>query len=201
MSRYTEGIQARTTFQFIKGFFPRLNGFIKFSIIAAVAKLNGAHLGRNVTILWSLALKANANLTIGDNTAVQTSAIDLRAPVRIGSNVIIGQGVEIITASHNIDSVDWEVKYYGIDIHDFSWIATKCLILPSCRVIERGAVCAAGAVVASDVPAMAVFAGNPACYLRSRKTVHSDLCVQSLRGNDFVRYVTEFLSCKNNTKD
>ncbi len=58
----------------------------------------------------SLAKKANKNLTIGSHTSIQTDKIDTRSPVSIGSHVIIGQGTEIITTSHDINSVDWEHK-------------------------------------------------------------------------------------------
>lgn len=49
----------------------------------------------------SLARCANSNLTIGNHVSIQTDKIDLRAPVTIGSHVIIGSETEIITNSHN----------------------------------------------------------------------------------------------------
>ena len=106
----------------------------------------------------------------------------------IGNHVIIGSGVEIITCSHNVDSIDWEHKSYGIEIEDYCWIATNVLVLPSCRKIGYGAVCAAGSVMVKNVESMAIMTGNPARLLRKRTTVHSDLCVESMLGNDFVAY-------------
>lgn len=52
----------------------------------------------------SLARKANRNLIIGNHVSIQTDKIDLRSPIQIGNNVIIGYNTEIITTSHNIDS-------------------------------------------------------------------------------------------------
>src|SRR5699024_9936303 len=101
------------------------------------------------------------------------------------NHVIIGKNVEIITTSHNIDSSEWELKYYGIEIDDYVWIATNATILPSCKKIGKGAVVAAGSVVVKDVPEMAVVSGNPAEVIKYRKKVHSDLCVESLLGGDF----------------
>lgn len=127
-------------------------------------------------------------MRIGDHTSIQTCSIDTRSPVNVGNHVIIGQGVKIITTSHNIDSTEWEHKYYGITIDDYAWIATDTLILPSCRSIGYGAVIAAGSVVVKDVPSMAVVSGNPATIIKTRKCVHSDLCVESLLGGDYLAY-------------
>lgn len=69
-----------------------------------------------------LAKKANKNLTIGDHVLIDTANIDLRSLVIVGNNVIIGNDVTILTTSHNIDSVEWETKCYGIEIGDYVWI-------------------------------------------------------------------------------
>lgn len=39
---------------------------------------------------------------------------------------------------------------------------------------------------------MAIVSGNPAKILRNRETVHSDLCVESLLGNDFMTYINVY---------
>lgn len=57
-----------------------------------------------------------------------------------------------------------------------------------CRHIGRGAVIGAGAVVAKDVPPMAVVVGNPAKIIRYRKCVHDSLVVESMLGGDFEKY-------------
>lgn len=107
-----------------------------------IARKRGAKIGEGVIMSIKFAKRANKNLTIGNHTSIQTDKIDLRSPVKIGNNVIIGYGTEIITTSHNIDSFDWEHKYYGITIEDYAWIPTNVLILHSCREIGYGAVLA-----------------------------------------------------------
>lgn len=136
----------------------------------------------------SLARKANQNLTIGDHVSIQTDKIDMRSPVRIGNHVIIGSNTEIITTSHNIDSPEWEHKYYGIVIEDYAWLPTNILILPSCRRIGYGAVVGSGSVVVKDVDSMSVVGGNPAKEFKKRKCVHTDLVVESLLGGDYEAY-------------
>lgn len=185
---YKKGIQGRTKFQYLKGLVPRFISYLRNSYIVHLARKRGAIVGDCVTMPYKLAKKANANLIIGNNTSIQTERIDLRSKVEIGSYVIIGSDVEIITVSHNVDSTDWEHKTYGIIIEDYCWLATRAFILPSCRKVEYGAVCAAGSVVASNVAAMQIVTGNPAKLLRVRKNVHKDLCVESMLGNDYLSY-------------
>jgi acetyltransferase-like isoleucine patch superfamily enzyme len=84
---------------------------------------------------YSLAKKSNANLIVGNNTSIQTDKIDSRVRVVIGNNVIIGAEVEILTNSHNVDSLEWEHKTYGIEIGDYAWLATRVFVLPSYRKI------------------------------------------------------------------
>lgn len=114
--------------------------------------------------------------------------LDTRAPVKIGSHVIIGDRSRIITCSHDVDDPEWTFKPYGIEIEDYVWIASNAIILPSCRRIGRGAVIGAGAVVAKDIPPMAIVVGNPATVLRYRKCVHENLVSESMLGGDYVAY-------------
>jgi acetyltransferase-like isoleucine patch superfamily enzyme len=188
MSNYKKNIQSRTKKRFVIGLLARVKNYLINKYIIWIARKNGATIGKMVTISYKLAKKANKNLEIGNHTSIQTDIIDLRIPIKIGSHVIIGSGVEIITVSHNIDSVGWEHKYYGLEIEDYCWLATRAFILPSCRKIGYGSVCAAGAVVVKNIESMAVMAGNPAKLIRKREVVHSDLCVESLLGNDFITY-------------
>lgn len=191
-STYTKNIQSRSKLRFIKGLYPRFKKYLINSYVVWLARKNGAIIGECVTMPYKLAKSANSNLTIGNYTSIQSHLIDLRCKVTIGSHVIIGSGVEIITLSHNIDSVDWEHKPYGIEIDDYCWLATRAFILPSCRQIGYGAVCAAGSVIARNVKPMAIMTGNPGELLRQRKNVHTDLCVESMLGNDFVAYTKAY---------
>lgn len=53
-------------------------------------------------------------------------------------------------------------------VEDDVWLGHNSIILPSVRIIGRGSVVAAGAVVTKDVPRYAIVAGNPAKILRMR---------------------------------
>jgi acetyltransferase-like isoleucine patch superfamily enzyme len=193
-SKYTVKIKSRSRFRFIIGLIPRLRKYIIQNYINWIARRNGATIGKYVTMPYKLAKRANSNLTVGDHTSIQSHLIDLRIPILIGSYVIIGSGVEIITVSHNIDSPDWEHKYYGLEIENYCWLATRSFILPSCRKIGYGAVCAAGSVISRKVDSLSIMVGNLGYSLRKRKEIHADLCVESLLGNDFVSYIKAYKS-------
>ena len=188
-SCYKMDVQKRSFGRFLAGFLVRLKSHIFYSFARCLARRNGAKIGPRSIISLGLARKANSNLRIGNCSAIQTDLLDLRAPINIGDNVIICAGVEILTCSHFIDSSNFEFKPYGIEIDDYAWIASRAFVLPSCKKIGRGAICAAGSLVAKDVEPMSVVAGNPATHLKIRKQIHADLVVESLMGGDFEAYL------------
>ena len=185
---YEKNVQDRSAWRYYIGLFARWKQHFKYVKAVRIARKRGASIGEGVIMPLSLARKANSNLTIGNHVSIQTDKIDLRSPVKIGSHVIIGCGTEIITTSHNIDSPDWEQKYYGIELEDYVWLPTNVMVLPSCRLIGRGAVVGSGSVVVKKVETMSVISGNPAKEFKKRKSVHEDLVVESLLGGDYEIY-------------
>lgn len=185
---YEKYVQDRSRISYIRGLISRYITYRKNERISKIARSKGAKIGEGVIMPKSLALKMNSNVTIGNHVSIQTDLIDTRSKLIIGNNVIIGHGTEIITVSHNIDSPDWEPKYYGIEIQDYVWIPTKVLVLPSCRVIGKGAVIGSGSVVVKNVEPMSVVSGNPAKEFKIRKCIHSDLPVERLLHGDYKQF-------------
>lgn len=185
---YRDNVARRGKLRYYAGLYVRWKQHFKYDKAVKIARRNGATIGEGVIMPLSFAKKANKNLVIGNHVSIQTDKIDLRSPVKIGNNVIIGYGTEIITTSHNIDSPEWEHKYYGIEIEDYAWLPTNVLVLPSCRKIGKGAVVGSGSVVVRDVLTMSVVSGNPATEFKKRRCVHSDLVVESLLGGDYRIY-------------
>lgn len=185
---YERNIQDRSLLRYYIGLLARWRQHFKYVKAVRIARRRGATIGEGVIMPLSLARKANSNLVIGNHVSIQTDLIDLRSPVKIGNNVIIGKGTNIITTSHYIDSPDWEHKYYGIEIEDYVWLPTDVMVLPSCRKIGYGAVVGSGSVVVRNVESMSVISGNPAVEFKKRKCVHKDLIVESLLGGDYEIY-------------
>lgn len=186
--KYVDDIQKRSRLHYFLGLISRWKLHLKYQYASFVARRNGATIGIGVTMPLSLAKKANKNLVIGSHTSIGTDKLDLRNPITIGNHVIIGAYSQIITASHNVDSPEWNYKGYGIVIADYTWIAQNVIILPSCRKIERGAVIGTGSVVVKNVQEMSILSGNPAKEIRKRKCVHDQFVVESCRAGDFNLY-------------
>lgn len=100
------------------------------------------------------------------------------AEVNIGSHVIFGPNVTVITGNHRTDYLgkwidqvrigeklpenDQPVSFIGDN-----WIGANSTILKGVTV-NRGAIIAAGAIVVKDVPAYAIVGGNPARIIKMR---------------------------------
>ena len=109
------------------------------------------------------------NTHLGDHVYLNFSCVILdNNEVRIGHHVMIGPFVQIYTAAHPLEAGarnrGWEVAK-PVVIEDGAWVGGGAILLPGVRV-GRNAVVGAGAVVARDVPANAVVAGNPAKVIR-----------------------------------
>ena len=102
-----------------------------------------------------------ANLSIGANSFLGRVSIALHDKVVIGNSVCINDGVEILTASHDVNDPNWKEIKAKIIIEDYVWIGTGAMILPGVT-IGRGAVVGARAVVSKSVSAGTVVVGNPA---------------------------------------
>ena len=183
-----KSVQDRSVLRYYLGLLVRWKQNLKYVRARKIARQQGAIIGDGVIMPLSLARKANRNLIIGNHVSIQTDKIDLRSPIQIGNNVIIGYNTEIITTSHNIDSKEWEHKHYGIVIEDYVWLPTNVLVLPSCRKIGYGAVVGSGSVVVKDIEPMSVVSGNAAKEFKKRNCVHSNLIVESLLGGDYKIY-------------
>lgn len=189
MTQHEHDIRTRSFIHYWIGFFARLLPWLKIRRKLKKMRKAGATIGSHIGIVASVMPPASKNLRVGDHVSIHTNRIDVRAPLTIGNYVILGDSVSIITCSHDIDDPEWKFKPYGLEIEDYVWIATRAMILPSCRKIGRGAVIGAGAVVVKDVPPMAVVSGNPARVIRYRKCVHDKLCPENLLGGGLVDYL------------
>ena len=188
MTEYEKRIKSRSFIKYWLGFFLRLRLWLKTQRKLRKMRKAGAKIGSHIGIAGHVMPPASKNLVVGDHVSFHSDRIDVRAPLKIGDYVIIGDSASIITCSHDIDSTEWAFKSYGLEIEDYVWIATRAMILPSCRKIGRGAVIGAGSVVVKDVPPMAVVSGNPAQILRYRQYVHDDLLPENLLGGDLLNY-------------
>lgn len=134
----------------------------------AVYRSTGLVLHPTSSIHWRAEFYAPENIVIGPNCVIgDTAFLDGRQGIRIGRNVNIGSHVSIYTRQHDVDDPDFAEVGAPVLVADRSWVASHAIVLPGVTVGE-GAVVAAGAVVARDVPPYTVVAGNPARPVRER---------------------------------
>lgn len=109
-----------------------------------------------------------SNLRIGNFSFLGRVRIALHNKVEIGNYVCINDGVELLTASHDVRDSEWTQLSSPITINDYVWIATNAIILPGVT-IGKGAVIGAGAVVSKDVESFSIVIGNPAIVLQKKR--------------------------------
>jgi putative colanic acid biosynthesis acetyltransferase WcaF len=107
-------------------------------------------------------------LSMGRGSAIGPRCyIDARAGIRVEPHVSISREVCVLTATHQVDSPDFEASLAPVHFASHCWIGARALVLPGVHVGE-GAVVGAGAVVSRDVAPYSVVGGVPAKFLRER---------------------------------
>lgn len=111
----------------------------------------------------------NAKMSINNNVGISSSCIWCSKSITIGNNVKIGSGCVILdTDSHSLDfnnrripKVDFaNTNRKAIVIEDDVLIGTNCIVLKGVTIGARSII-GAGSVVAKDIPADCIAAGNP----------------------------------------
>jgi acetyltransferase-like isoleucine patch superfamily enzyme len=107
------------------------------------------------------------NSYIGCNTVIGAGG-----GIRIGSNVLIGQCVNMHSENHLFDHPDQLIRdqgvvYQGIIIEDDVWVGSKVTILDGVT-IGKGSIIGAGAVVTHSIPPYSIAVGVPAKVIKSR---------------------------------
>lgn len=110
----------------------------------------------------------SGNLIIGKNSVINANCrFDVRGTIKIGENVSISSDVIILTADHDMDTINMQGRDRKVILEDYVWVGTRAMIMPGVT-IGRGAVVAAGAVVTKNVEAFKVVAGVPAKVIKER---------------------------------
>ena len=134
----------------------------------SLLRLFGATIGRGVVIRPGVSIKYPWHLSVGDHTWIGERVwIDCLTSVRIGSNVCISQGAYLCTGNHNWTDPSFGLMVAPIQINDGAWAGAMSILSPG-AVLGAGAVAAAGSVISGSVPDFAIYAGNPAAFVKRR---------------------------------
>lgn len=134
---------------------------------AAFVRL-GADIAPDVVISHSVFIRTPRNVSIGAGTLVNGRVrIESWGKVTIGRHCMFNDDVLVLTAQHDIDSLDFVGDVRPIVIGDYVWLPHRIILLPGVQIGDA-AVVGSGSVVTRDVPPYAVVAGNPARIIRER---------------------------------
>lgn len=129
-------------------------------------------LDKKVIIYGGSEIRAPWNIKIGKGTIIGDEAkLDGRNGIIIGKNVNFSTGVWLWTGQHKVNSISFDCinKDEGqIIIKDRAWLGPRTTVLPG-KIINEGAVIAAGAVVTKNCEAFKIYAGIPAKPIGQRE--------------------------------
>lgn len=122
----------------------------------------------NVCIYDADKLTLGERITINDNSYLECSGI-----VEIGSDVMIGHGVSILSNAHAFSDLETPMNRQGetfgkITIGNNVWIGAKVTILDGVTIGE-GAIIGAHSLVNKDVKPFEVVGGTPIHHIRTRE--------------------------------
>lgn len=123
--------------------------------------------------------KEGSCLEVGANFAMTGGTLCAAERIVIGNNVIVGANTTVVdTDFHPLTPEGRRLdgaagRSAPIMIEDDVFIGMNCLVLKGVT-IGRGSVIGAGSVVANDVPAGVIVAGNPARLVRALNSGFTD---------------------------
>src|SRR4051812_13994094 len=91
----------------------------------------GARIEDDCNLAARVVIRRPENVSIGAGTAIGgPTFIDSWGTVTIGRNCLINGDVDLLTASHDIHSVNFEGDIRPITIGDYAWLPRHIIVLP-----------------------------------------------------------------------
>lgn len=128
----------------------------------------GAKLGHSCHVYPSVQIWAPWNLELADQVGIADGVICYSmAPIVIGAQVVVSQGVHLCTGSHDYEDANFQLYARPIHIEPNVWLCAECFVGPGVTV-GTGAVIGARAVVTKNMPPWNVCGGNPCKPIKLR---------------------------------
>ena len=146
------------------------NSFLPaYGLKAFLLRRFGARIGEDVVFKPGIHINRPWNLTVGDHCWIGEAAwLDCSSELRIGSHVVISQGVFLCCGMH-----DWQDPGMGsviapITVEDGVWIAAFARVAGNVTIGQE-AVIALGSVIFTDCEVRGTYRGNPAQKIGVRR--------------------------------
>lgn len=134
----------------------------------ALLKLFGATISWKTPVYCSVKIYMPWNLIVGKYSCIGPNVtIYNKDVIRIGDNVVVSQGANLCSASHDISDSQMALITKPITIENRAWIASEAFVGMGVTIGE-GAVVGARACVFKDVESWTVVGGNPAKIINNR---------------------------------
>ncbi|SOC20419.1 acyltransferase [Rhodobacter maris] len=138
---------------------------------AILSRATGAQLASDCLIRSGVRAENWRNISIGNQTYVAHSVT-----MHAGASIVIGEqsiiGPEVFIASRGHDPQTLHPTQAPVHIGDRVFVGARAVILPGITIGDD-AIVGAGAVVARDIPPLAVAVGNPATVLKYKTAARS----------------------------
>lgn len=136
---------------------------------ARLLRAAGAQVGAGVQISPGFTFGGIGALVIGDDVFANHHVyVDTEATVTIGSGVMLGDHVRLVTGSHDIGPAvrrGGVLRGGAVRVEDGCWLGSGVTVLPGVT-IGRGCVVGAGSVVTRDCAPDGLYVGTPARRVR-----------------------------------
>lgn len=120
---------------------------------------------------WSSIVSEPKKITMSDKLAMPGYSIGCYINsfngIEIGNNVLIGPGVKLISANHQLDAFENHDNCGPIKIGSNCWLGSNSIILPEVTLADHTIVGAGSVVTKSVYEKNCVIAGNPARKIKS----------------------------------
>lgn len=141
---------------------------LPYAVKAAVLRMFGARVGHGLVVKPRVRIKYPWFLVMGDHVWLGEEVwIDSLGPVTLGSDICVSQGAYLCTGNHDWRDPRFTRFLRPIEVHDQAWIGARAILCPG-ATIGRGAVLAAGTVLAGSAQAGMIYRGNPAACIGPR---------------------------------
>lgn len=146
--------------------------FIGHWLRSACARRLFKSCGTGLRVAPGVRFGSGRRISIGNNSNLSFNSW-LYGDITIGSYVMMGPRITIITENHRFDDPDVPMALQGqaeskpVVIDDDVWVGARSIILPGVTVGAHSII-GAGSVVTKDVPPWSIVGGNPAKVIRRR---------------------------------